>query len=139
MKRFWSVVLQIAVALFVLVIVLYSIKPSFRRTPPRHLDPEKACYINQRILMGAIEMYNMDNAEPITFYDDAIQKLLLEGGYLKYEIRNPEPDCRLGSIGDLARDGRITCKFHGDPKHPIEHKKPKHFFDMFISQIFGGS
>ena len=71
---------------------------------------EKACFSNQRILLGAVEMYNMDNSVMMTTLNiDA----LVKGRYLKGVPNGPEPECEYFSIGDLSKDGVIACKRHG--------------------------
>lgn len=71
---------------------------------------EKACFSNQRVLLGAVEMYNMDHDEMMTKLD--IPTLVKEK-YLKSVPTGPEPECEYFSIGDLSKDGTIGCKRHG--------------------------
>ena len=71
----------------------------------------KSCYANRRVLLGAVEMYNLDNSVMMTQLD--IQKLV-EGKYLYSEPHKPETGCSYYSEGDLTQDGKIKCKLHGD-------------------------
>ena len=71
---------------------------------------EKACFSNQRVLMGAVEMYNMDHDTMMTTLD--IPTLVKEK-YLKSAPVGPEPECEYFSIGDLSGDGVVACKRHG--------------------------
>jgi len=84
---------------------------------------QKACFANQRVLMGAIEMYNMDNDEMIKeITPDMFNAggLLLREKYLANPLRMPDPDCLIYSEGDLTGDsGQIRCKKHGSPVDPI--------------------
>ncbi len=82
--------------------------PNFRAA--RDSAREKACYSNQRVLQGAVEMYNMDHATMMSNLD--IPTLTKEG-YIKGEMRGPEPDCEYFSKGDLSKDGCVFCKKHG--------------------------
>ncbi|MBQ3644361.1 MAG: hypothetical protein II961_07160 [Candidatus Riflebacteria bacterium] len=82
--------------------------PNFKAA--RSSAREKACYSNMRVLQGAVEMYNMDHATMMSNLD--IPTLVKEG-YLKGELRGPEPDCDYFSKGDLSKDGCIFCKRHG--------------------------
>jgi competence protein ComGC len=70
----------------------------------------KACFSNQRVLIGAVEMYNMDHDTMMSNLD--IPTLVKEG-YLKETPNKPDPDCDYFSKGDLATDGIIFCKKHG--------------------------
>jgi competence protein ComGC len=88
--------------------------PNFRKA--RGVAREKACFANQRVLLGATEMWNMDHPEMQTSLDsEFIQKLAAEG-YLR-----SVPTCPAGgtysSTGDLTTaDGEIKCSVHGPIK-----------------------
>lgn len=71
---------------------------------------EKACFSNQRVLMGAVEMYNMDHDTMMTTLDIPV---LVKEKYLKSAPVGPEPECEYFSIGDLSGDGVVACKRHG--------------------------
>ena len=71
---------------------------------------EKACYSNIRVITGAVEMYNMDVKTLMTTLDT---NTLLEKKYIKPMIP-PEKDCEYHSEGNIAKDGYIYCKRHGD-------------------------
>ncbi len=77
----------------------------------------KACHANQRVIAGAIEMYNMDNATMMKTlrHDDAVMAsgALVRGLYLKNGIRPPESDCEYFSFGDLTKNGIVYCRRHG--------------------------
>ena len=87
---------------------LLLVPPPVKRT---HIDTrEKSCFSNQRVIMGAIEMYNMDNKQMMTSIDFS---RLLEGKYLKEIPQKPTNECDYFSEGDLSEDGYISCKKHG--------------------------
>ena len=85
--------------------------PNFKdaRTSAR----QKACFSNQRVLQGAVEMYNMDVPEK-----NMMRKLeispLVSMHYLKDYPSKPEPQCNYESSGDLTENGYVYCTFHGD-------------------------
>ena len=81
-------------------------------TPHRHhgYNRERACFSNQRVLQGALEMYNMDVSEMMTKLDI---DTLVKGKYLKVSPQKPEIDCNYLSIGDLTGNGMIYCERHG--------------------------
>ncbi len=85
--------------------------PNFRRA--REQSREKACYANMRVLLGAVEMYNMDNQQQLCMIDDQIIDGLQQGNYLKGGISKPEQNCAYLSSGDLAGTGTIYCAIHG--------------------------
>lgn len=77
---------------------------------------KKACFANQRVLLGAVEMYNMDHPEmihAITHEMTGETGMLVTEKYLKTGLQSPEPECQYSSEGDLAQDGKIKCSFHG--------------------------
>ncbi len=71
---------------------------------------KRACFANMRVILGAIEMYNMDNSEMLTYVD---LPRLVSGSYLKSEIKLPTPNCSYSARGDLTEDGLVCCAFHG--------------------------
>lgn len=87
--------------------------PNFRKA--REQARHKACYANMRVLMGAVEMYNMDHTENemIHVLTEREIDLLVQGKYLKSEISRPEQDCTYGTVGDLTGTGIVCCSVHG--------------------------
>lgn len=89
--------------------------PSFRKA--REQSRAKACFANQRVLLGAIEMYNMDNQammdrDPVALTID-IEKLI-SGKYLRGGISKPDPACEYRAGPDsLLKTGKIFCIRHG--------------------------
>ncbi|MBF0503260.1 MAG: hypothetical protein HQM09_24270 [Candidatus Riflebacteria bacterium] len=76
-----------------------------------------ACYANMRVLLGAVEMYNMDYGNIIRTFSDADASkdgYLVKSQYLKSPISHPEPSCLYSSTGDISTTtGRIICSTHG--------------------------
>lgn len=77
----------------------------------------KACYANQRVTLGAIEMYNMDNETmyKTLVYSDIADSggLMLAAKYIRSPIIKAESACYLRSYGDLSDDGIIYGDYHG--------------------------
>ncbi|MFZ2957506.1 MAG: hypothetical protein WA705_11495 [Candidatus Ozemobacteraceae bacterium] len=76
----------------------------------------KACYANMRVMLGAVEMYNMDNSvllSKITEDDVSATGILVSKQYLKSAISHPETGCSYSSSGDLTATGKIRCALHG--------------------------
>lgn len=74
---------------------------------------EKACYANMRVLLGAIEMYNMDNAVMLKSVQDDTEQRLVSANYLKTKLSKPESGCNYSSTGDITAFGKIRCDVHG--------------------------
>ncbi|MBI3038815.1 hypothetical protein HYY75_07180 [bacterium] len=105
--------IKVFLVLFVLLFLAAIAITPHRR--PRRLAPEKACYVNMRVILGAVEMYNMDNSSMITSINDGDtqQGKLISGGYLKSPVNRPEKDCFYDTGGDLTTSGQIKCQSHG--------------------------
>ncbi|KAF1079603.1 MAG: hypothetical protein GQF41_4161 [Candidatus Rifleibacterium amylolyticum] len=77
----------------------------------------KACHANQRVLAGAIEMYNEDKGKTmktITHADvTSATGTLIVDRYLKSPITPPDSACEYRSHGDLTGSGIIYCTHHG--------------------------
>lgn len=94
---------------FAAIAILFAMAvPNFRKA--REQGREKACYANMRVILGGVEMYNMDN-------DPMMERLnlkgLVRGKYLKSTPHPPEQGCNYGSRGSLAANGQIYCNLHG--------------------------
>ncbi len=77
---------------------------------PGTTDAAKACAANRRVLMAAIECYNMDHAAMMSSLD---MNALVSGKYLKEPLKCPEGGTYVSS-GDLTgpRAG-VACSKHG--------------------------
>lgn len=91
--------------------------PNFRKA--REQARVNACWANCRVLMGAVEMFNMDQPPEyaINELNEYNVKLLYDHGYLK-EI----PKCLEAKDGkftyygtNLASGGLVYCSIHGNP------------------------
>ncbi len=86
---------------------------------------EKNCFSNQRVIAGAIEMYNMDSKEEMKTLD---LDSLVKKGYLKSKPENKDGwgnVCEYYVEGDLSKEigNSIFCKTHGNPYKTEETKK----------------
>ena len=108
--------------MFLFLFAVYT--PLFAR---REVNREKSCFSNQRLLLGAIEMYNMDNSEMLHDLNDNVQDILIRGKYLKGDniLRCPETSAngKYYSQGDLCEDGVIYCDYHGSSEHDSKGNK----------------
>lgn len=94
---------------FAIIGILAAVSiPNFRKA--REQSRHKACYANMRVILGAVEMYNMDNKEQMSNLN---LNALYKGKYLKGEIHKPEPGCHYVNRGNLAAGGYVFCKLHG--------------------------
>ena len=108
--------------------------PNFRKA--RQQARGKACFANQRVLMGAIEMYNMDNNTMITSLDENTMNDLVQGKYLKSHIVMAEENCCFASTGELNKDGIVICAIHGSPEHPFDENTSDEMRDQVRKGAF---
>lgn len=90
--------------------------PNFRKA--REQARGKACFANQRVLLGAVEMFLMDNTDISKLEFDLEtghfkQEVLVQEKYLKSEITPPDRDCEYRFLGDPMKDGLPFCVVHG--------------------------
>ena len=78
----------------------------------RRPSRQDACFNNQRVLLGAIEMYNMDNNEMIKSYNPSVRDSLIKWKYLRDSFME-NVECEIVSEGDLTDKGFIYCVNHG--------------------------
>ena len=84
--------------------------PNFRKA--RSNARKTACFANQRVLLGATEMWNMDHENMQTKIDSAFIEKLVEEKYLRSYPTCPEGGT-YSSTGDLTTGGKITWSKHG--------------------------
>lgn len=107
---------------------LYSIylriREKFWQAKVDHQSRDKTCFANQRVLKGAIDLFNLDHVSP----EQQLCKIdhenvvnadnsLYTQKYLKNILLMADLKCRMCNYGDLSKDGIIYCEYHGtDPK-----------------------
>ena len=79
---------------------------------------QKACFSKQRMLLGSIEMYNMDHSDKIHELNDKVIELLIKEHYLKGSLSDYVcPETRYKgkylSLGNLLKSGVTYCDYHG--------------------------
>ncbi|MEW6709769.1 MAG: hypothetical protein AB1403_08120 [Candidatus Riflebacteria bacterium] len=80
----------------------------------------RECQANMRVLLGAVEMYNMDN-HVMMGKDLDIQKLVSDK-YIKSTPLCPDGG-KYSARGDLSVNGAIQCSLHGTVEEFIEQKE----------------
>ena len=123
-KAFTLIELLIVIGI-IFVLWAMAIPPHHGHRRPSAI--RKQCFSNQRVISGAVEMYNMDSAVMLDtalpggdFCD--VEEALIKGKYLKDYIVPPEEGCSYG-FTDMGGNGYVFCKKHGNTESK-DNEKP---------------
>ena len=106
---------RIFICLIIYILVYLFYPPEYGPFSRGYEGGFKVCFSNQRVILGAIEMYNMDNTESICELNENVLEILYKNKYLKQEIKGSvKGKCKYLSREDLTKDGMIYCEFHGN-------------------------
>ena len=111
-----------------IIIVLWAMsQPNIHRSSLRFSKVQNECLSNQRVLQGAIELYNLDqptlimNVYPGLDYERC-EKTLLDTKYLKNPILPTYEGCSYGYI-EIDYHDTIFCKIHGSLESSTSQKE----------------
>ena len=91
------------ITILTLSFILCIFSTSFALKMSRESARIKSCYSNQRVIQGAIEMYDIDHTIPLSSalpgaeYEE-LEKILIQERYLRTFIVPSEDDCSYGYI-----------------------------------------
>ncbi len=114
MNRKGFTLIELMIVIAIIGILAAIAIPNFRKA--REQAREKACYANMRVILGAIEMYNMDNTSMMSALADGDATgsagKLVAGKYLKSPVNRPEMSCSYSGTS-MDGTGLINCAIHG--------------------------
>jgi len=84
--------------------------PNFRQA--RNKSNQRACYANQKTILGALEMYNLDTGDNLTITTQADLKILADEKYLQGVPT--DPGCKSNTDAYQSDTvGNVWCSYHG--------------------------
>jgi competence protein ComGC len=98
-----STLVSLGIVLIAVVVLSSLSVPNFKKA--REQARDKACFSNQRVITGAIEMFEMDNG-PLTSFD---LNRLSDAGYMRGVPQCPE---HKGAYS-ITHNKQVYCTFHG--------------------------
>ncbi len=78
----------------------------------------RACYVTQRNISGALEVYCFETKEKVNKFDDSVFSELKKHGLLSTIPMDPGGDEQSFNNYFLTPDGRVFCSCHGFAKPP---------------------
>jgi type II secretion system protein G len=110
MRRQGFTLIELMIVISIIGVLAAIAIPNFRQA--RDKSNKRACYANQKTILGALEMYNLDNGTAATISGDG--SVLSELATLKYLQSVPEdPGCKGAKNYRSDAVGNMWCEMHG--------------------------
>jgi competence protein ComGC len=107
-----SIVVSMGISAAIVVILASIAVPNFKAA--RERSNTRACYANQKTIVGAVEMFNLDKNMKRTTLDKRFFEDLREGGYLQSIPNDPGTGVNTEDHYHATDSGNgIACKVHG--------------------------
>ena len=115
-KRKGFSLIELTIVFGIIFVLAEMAIPPFRRGGENRR--QRACFMNQRLFLSAIEMYDMDYKNTLHELNDEVIEMLIKGKYLNGKSSDfvcPETDYKgkYLSLGNISRSGVIYCTYHG--------------------------
>lgn len=111
-RRFVFTLIELMIVIAIIGVLAAISTPKFGAA--RERAGTRACYANQKTLVGAIEMFDLDRKTRTTVLDDALFVRLKSGGYLQSIPQDPGQGTGTSGHYILTTSGNgIRCQVHG--------------------------
>ncbi len=121
-KAFTFIEFIILIVILFLLISMATPQHGWKGGVKGRRNREKNCFINIRVLTGAVDFYNM-NVDEKSMMTSLNQEILFKQKYLKQIIIGTESECNYLTAGDLTNGGYIYCEYHGEPTQKLRKSK----------------
>jgi competence protein ComGC/general secretion pathway protein G len=127
-----------ALPLVVVLFVLWAGSPVAAELHPGL--KARACKSNQMVILGAVELYNMNSSRKMSSLD--FPALTASESWLR-EVPECPAQGTYSSRGDLSVDGRIFCSVHGTTEEcqafedAYQEKQTRHLYQVLAVLGFG--
>ena len=110
MNRRGFTLIELMIVVAIIGVLAAIAVPNFREA--RRKSNMRACYANQKTILGALEMYNLDYGISMTINGKASLEILKSENYLSSVP--DDPGCATGEQNYQSNDaGDVWCTFHG--------------------------
>ena len=125
-KRNGFTLVELAIVILIIWLLSTLATPNDYHRPNPKRAIQKQCFSNQRVLQGAIEMYNMDNSIMLDkafpgYEADYAIRTLEEKGYLKRFNESNKDICSYGFV-DMDDSGSVFCVVHGTIESKLDEE-----------------
>lgn len=109
MNRRGFTLIELMIVVAIIGVLAAIAVPNFREA--RRKSNMRACYANQKTLLGALEMYNLDYGTNITIEGETELTTLKTNNYLSSVP--DDPGCAGKANYRSNEEGDVWCTFHG--------------------------
>ncbi|PCJ21174.1 MAG: hypothetical protein COB02_00895 [Candidatus Cloacimonadota bacterium] len=108
-KRKGFTLIELMIVISIIGVLAAIAIPNFRQA--RIKSNTRACYANQKTILGALEMYNLDEGTDLKVEGKSTLATLVGRKYM--QSAPADPGCKDGDNYRSNNDGDVWCVFHG--------------------------